>query len=388
VKNIFDTNFNYKIRLAKVRKLMSKSDIDCMLLHKWPNQYYISGFYQHLPWYPDCHAPSTEAPLIIFREADIAPVFLCAYLTFNAVKEGSWIGDIRAYDRETHSGVHAYVAEVLKESGVDEGNIGIEEDCCTVSTFKKLQSFLPQAQFKDSSEILYRARAVKEPEEIQLIRESVSIAEDGMRTAMEEAKPGVTEMDVQKAAELEMKSKGAIREIESMCQSGVRTANFRAFGSAWKKIEKNDLVMVDLGCVYKGYGCDITRTWVVGESSEEHKKIARDLYTAHREILAYIKPGVKCYETADFARMLLAKAGYPTDNKSFPFQRFSLHGIGLGPFHELPDVEHRDVELEVGMTMAIQPSIRHRKYTIRFEDNAVLTPKGLDVMTKLPIELV
>jgi Xaa-Pro dipeptidase len=386
--NVFGTSFNYSVRLNKIRKLMSEQDIDCLLVHKWPNQYYLSGFYQHLPWYPDCHAPSTEAPLVIFRETDRDPVFLCAYLTFNAVKEGTWIKDVRAYDRESSAGVHDYVAKVLKEKGVDQGNIGIEEDCCTVNTFRNLQSFLPKAQFKNASEILYRARAVKEPEEIQLIRESVAIAEAGMEVAIETAKPGVYEMEVQKAAEVEMKRRGAIREIESMCQSGVRTANFRAFASAWKKIEKNDLVMVDLGCVYKGYGCDITRTWVVGQANEEQKKIAQDLYRMHKKVLDYIKPGVKCYEAADFAHRELGKAGYGTSNLSFPFQRFSLHGIGLGPFHELPDVEHRDVTLEVGMTMAIQPSVRHKTYTIRFEDNAVLTPEGLDIMTKLPIDLV
>lgn len=367
---------------------MSEREMDSLLVHKWPNQYYLSGFYQHLPWYPDCHAPSTEAPLIIFKEAHTDPVFVCAFLTYNAVKEATWIKDVRAFDRESSSGVNDYVTKVLKENGVDQGRIGIEEDCCTVSTFKKLQSLLPKAQFRDASEVLYRARAVKEPEEIELIRESVSIAEAGMQTAIDTAKPGVPEIEVQRAAEMEMKRKGAFREIESMCQSGLRTANFRAFASTWKKIEKNELVMVDLGCIYKGYGSDITRTWIVGQANEEQKKIARDLYNAHQKNLDYIKPGMTCYEVAEFSRKELTEAGYQTSNQSFPFQRYSLHGIGLGPFHELPDVEHRDIALEAGMTMAIQPSVRHRTYTIRFEDNAVLTPKGLDVMTKLPIDLV
>lgn len=387
--NIFGTSFNYEARLRKVRNLMDERDIDCVLSLQWPNQYYISGFYQHLPWYPDCHAPSTEAPLIVFREKGEDPVFVCAYLTLNAVKEGAWIKDVRAFDRKSTLSVHEYTAQILKERGVEAGVIGVEEDCCTISTFRKLQKFLPQAQFRDALEIFHLARAVKEPEEIRLIKKSVSIAEAALKVAIDTAKPGVTEMEVHRTAEMEMKRRGAIREIETMFQSGIRTANYRAFASEWKKIEKNDLFVADIGCIYKGYGSDIARTWVVGEATKEQKKIAEDLYKTHEKIIDFIKPGVKCHDVADFARDELTKAGYPTNKFAFPHQRrFSLHGIGLGPFHELPDVEHKDIVLEPGMTFAIQPSIRHKKFTIRFEDDAVLTPKGLELMTKLPRELI
>jgi Xaa-Pro aminopeptidase len=193
---------------------------------------------------------------------------------------------------------------------------------------------------------------------------------------------------VQRAAELEMKRRGAIREVETMCQSGVRTANYRAFASQWKKIEKNELVMVDLGCVYKGYGCDITRTWIVGTPTEEQKKIANALYRMYEKLVDFIKPGVKCYEVVEFVSKEMKDLGYPTHKSSLPFQRFSLHGIGLGPFHELPDVEHKDIVLEPGMTIAIQPGVRHKDYTIRFEDDAVLTNTGLEIMTTLPRELI
>ena len=69
--NIFETNFDYESRLEKIRKLMEEREIDCLLSHKWPNQYYVSGFYQHLPWYPLTTHPG-EAPLILFREKDKA----------------------------------------------------------------------------------------------------------------------------------------------------------------------------------------------------------------------------------------------------------------------------------------------------------------------------
>ncbi|MEM2704620.1 MAG: Xaa-Pro peptidase family protein, partial [Candidatus Bathyarchaeia archaeon] len=296
---------------------------------------------------------------------------------------------VRAFDRDSSLDVNQYTAEVLKEKGFEKATLGLEYDCCTLRTFKALQRHLPNVKFKDATDILLLARAIKEPKEVELIRKSVSIAEDGLKVAIEIAKPGVTEIEVQREAEIEMRKKGAIREIESMCQSGKRTANYRAFAAEWKKIEKNDLIVVDLGCIYKGYGSDITRTWIVGEATSEQKKIARDLYSVYEKIVDFIKPGMKLSDVIMFAQNELKKYGYSQDQRIFPHQRrLSIHGIGLGPFHELPDIEHNDLTLEPGMTFAIQPSIRHKAFTIRFEDDAVLTDNGVELMTKLPRELI
>src|SRR5512136_2976492 len=162
--NIFGTTFDYQARLTKIRTLMEEVAIDAMLVHLWPNQYYVSGMYQHLPWYPVEHFPPTEAPLIVFRDSAKDPVFLCQWLTSNGLKEGTWIKDVRVIDKEPYGKRtwYEHTAEVLKEKGVDTGTLGIEEDVCIISTFKKLQSVLPRAQFKAADEIFQIARIVKE----------------------------------------------------------------------------------------------------------------------------------------------------------------------------------------------------------------------------------
>jgi len=386
--NIFGTKFDYKGRLEKVRKLMDERDIDCLFVHNWVNQYYISGVYQHLPWYPVYHGSDGELPVILFRDRTMEPVYLTGYITHNPVKAGTWIEDVRIWHRSSPISVHEFIAEVLKEKGLDKGKIGIEEDCCTASTFTNLQKAIPKAQFKHASNVFKLARVVKEPEEIELIKKAVSIGESALKVAMDVAKPGVAEMEVQRAMEMEMKRLGGFREVETMVQSGIRTADYRAFGTEWKKIGENELVMADLGCVYKGYGCDITRTWVVGTATKEQKKIAQDLYKIQEKILAFIKPGLKYYEVSDFARKELAGAGYPGNEHAFPCNLFSLHGLGLGPFHDPPDREFKDIVLESGMVLSVQPSVLQKTFTIRFEDDAVLRPEGLELMTKLPRELI
>ena len=387
--NIFGTTFNYAGRLDKVRKLMDERGIDAMLVHLWPNQYYLSGMYQHLPWYPVEVCEHTETPLIVFREKEKEPVFLITYLTGNGLREGTWIKDVRIIDKEPY-GKRTWsesIADVLREKGVGEGTIGIEEDVCVISTFRKLQAALPKARFKGADEIFQVARIIKEPEEIALIKESVQIAEAGLKAGMEAARVGVPESEVQKAAEIELKRRGAIREVETMVQSGKRTANHRAFGANWKKIEENDLVMIDIGCVYKGYGSDLTRTWVVGKAGKAQKKIADDLTRIRNEVVARMKPGVVLRELYDYGREEMKKARYLTDRATMPTNEIgsgivTLHGIGLGPMHDPPHVDDREIKLEAGMTVAVTSGARFADFTIRFEDDVVVIPGGVELINK------
>jgi Xaa-Pro aminopeptidase len=388
--NIFNTTFDYAGRLDKVRKLMGERGFDAMLVYLWPNQYYLSGMYQHLPWYPVEVCEHTETPLIVFRDKEKEPVFLITYLTGNGLREGTWIKDVRIIDKEPFGKRTwpEYIAEALMERGVAEGTIGIEEDVCVISTFRKLQAALPKARFKGADEVFQVARLVKEPGEIELIKESVSIAEAGLKVGMETAKIGVPESEVQKAMEIEMKRRGAIREVETMVQSGKRTANHRAFGSTWKKIEENDLVAIDIGCVYKGYGSDLTRTWVVGKADKTQKKIADDLIRIRDQVVARMKPGVVLRDLYDFGRGEMKNAGYLMDKVKMPSNSagsgvVTVHGIGLGPMHDPPHVDDRDIKLEVGMTVAVTCGARFADFTIRFEDDVVVVAGGVELINKL-----
>lgn len=386
--NIFATEFNYANRLKNIKKLMKEMGVDCMLVYNWTNQYYISGHYQHMPWYPISHNFVTESPLIIFQD-DTEPVFICAYITYKGIKEGTWISDVRPFDRESRGNTYEYIATVLKEKGFDKAKIGIEENCCTISTYQQLSTHLPDAQLKPVSYIFYVLKSVKEDEEIALIKKSVAAGESALQVALDTAKPGVTEMEVQTAMEIEMKRNGILREVETMCQSGIRTANYRAWASEWKKIEENDLVTVDLGGIYKGYGCDMARTWVVGKPTAEQKKVAEDLYKVQNDTFNYIKPGLTYGDVFNFMKDELIKYGYPADKHANPQQQFSIHGLGLGPFHDSPGKGHPETVLTKNMVISVQPSVRFENYSIRFEDDIVITEDGIELLTtKVPKELI
>jgi len=377
--NIFGTEFDYQRRLDKLRAVMAEKELDCMIVHNWTNQYYYGGHYQHLPWYPLSHTHITESPLVLFKDHD--PIFFAAFITMKAVQEGTWIKDVRIIDLGGSRSANKAVAAALAERGLSAGRVGYEEKCCTASTYHGLAAALPDATLVPAGDMLFLARSVKEPEEIELIRKSISIAESAIEVAKKTAQPGVGEMDVQFAMEIEMKRLGAIREVETMCQSGRRTANYRAFASEWKKIEDGDLLTVDLGCLYLGYGCDIARTWVVGEPKAEYRSIARDLYATYDRFMENCRAGKTFAEVFDDIRSTMVGMGYQPDKAKMPCQQFTIHGIGLGPFHDFPHPTHRETVFEPSMVLSFQPAVRHEDFSIRFEDNILVTEDGLELMS-------
>ncbi|MEZ2127761.1 MULTISPECIES: M24 family metallopeptidase [unclassified Sinorhizobium] len=384
--NIFGTEFDYQGRLDKLRKVMEANELDAFIVHNWTNQYYYGGHYQHMPWYPLSHTHITEAPLILFKDHD--PVFLSAFITMNAIREGTWIKDVRVNDTGFAKSAADGVAKVLAEKGLQAGNIGFEETTCTTKTYHSLLAALPDAKFKPAGDLLFIARSVKEPAEIELIRKAVAIGHSAIDVAIRTAQPGVTEMEVQFAMEIEMKRLGAMREVETMCQAGIRTANYRAFASEWKKIEDGELVTIDLGALYHGYGFDIARTWVVGRPKDEYVKIANDLYKTHDLFMEHLKPGMTFAEIFDYIRQVMSDMGYPANKAAMPCQQFAIHGVGLGPFHDFPHPTHRETILEAGMVISFQPSVRTETYSIRFEDNILIKEDGLELLSTAERKLI
>ena len=393
--NVFSTKFDYQGRIKKLRKIMTEEGIDAVLVHLWPNRYYFSGHYQHLPGYPVEVEAHSEQPLIIFREEDKDPVYMGAYLTTNGVRiDGTWIEDVRIIDKEPLGKMKwwDYIAEVLKEKGVPaDGTIGIERDVIVLNTFDKLKEGLPKAQFKAVDEIIWKLRTIKDADEIALIKESVQIAESSIKVGIETAKVGVLETEIIKAAQIEAIRRGALGFVETMCESGIRTSLHRAWAANWKKVEENDLVMIDFGVVYKGYGSDLTRTWVVGKATDAQNKINNDLVRAREITLNALKPGATIAEVLGAGRQELKKAGYMEPGPALPTNtngqaNVGMHGVGLGPMHDPP--RSRDQILESGMVLAVSGTVRYRDFTIRHEDNLVVTPGGYELINKeLPWKL-
>ena len=114
---------------------------------------------------------------------------------------------------------------------------------------------------------------VKDPEEINHIKEAARIADNGFKYILNIIKPGITEREVARDLEYYMASQGATGpSFATIVASGKRSSLPHGVASD-KIIEKGDFVTLDFGCVYKGYCSDMTRTIVVGNPTEKQKEI-------------------------------------------------------------------------------------------------------------------
>ncbi len=124
-----------------------------------------------------------------------------------------------------------------------------------------------------------------------------------------------------------------------------------------KIIREGDLVFIDIGAMWGGYYSDVARTIVCGRPSQ----VQREVYTAVYESLAAGTAAMKVGNTNDdvAAAVVAVARRHGLSDHFVPL--FIGHGIGAGanepPYvgESLPGAE--TVELELGMTLALEPLI-------------------------------
>lgn len=150
-----------------------------------------------------------------------------------------------------------------------------------------------------------------------------------------------------------------------------------------RKIERGDLVLMDLGVIYEGYCSDITRTLAFGEPSEQAKEVYDIVKRAEQVALDAVRPGVTAAELDGIARKTIEDAGYGEY-----FTHRLGHGLGIS-VHEFPSIHGgNNMPLEAGMVFTIEPGIYVADQVgVRIEDDLVVTENGYEVLTKYPKEL-
>jgi len=227
-------------------------------------------------------------------------------------------------------------------------------------------------------------RAIKDDGEIDRIRDAARLGSQVMEETIRLIRPGVTELDIASEIGYRMRRKGASGEsFEAIVAAGPRSALPHARPSA-RRIGKNELVVLDLGAILRRYCSDLTRTVHVGKASarvREWYHAVLDAQTAARDA---VKSGVSCGAVDAAARNVLQRKGLGRY-----FVHSTGHGIGL-EIHEDPRIA-RDQKrlLETGNVVTLEPGVYVEGVGgIRIEDDALVTPRGAEILTTTPREFL
>jgi len=272
--------------------------------------------------------------------------------------------------------------EVVKELNIKK--LGVEFNGLTMDMFKIIKDTLSVVELVESNGIIESLRAVKDTEEIKLIEEASRIAGKAYEHILDFFKVGAREKDIALEFEYFMRKSGADGlAFDPILVSGERTTHQHGVPSE-KKINNGDFVIIDFGALYKGYRCDITRTFVVGQATAKQKDIYYTVKRAQQKGLDLLKAGVGGKNVCVDVRKIIEDAGYGD------YTGYGLgHGVGL-EIHEDPYIRsYGELVFEEGYVVTVEPGIYIPGWGgVRIEDTVVIEKNGCKILTDLPKDLI
>lgn len=262
--------------------------------------------------------------------------------------------------------------------------VGVEGPSFPLSSYQHLTKKLgDEMEFISLEDEIKNIRAVKDSQELSLLRAAIDLSTKSFLHVMEMLKEGVVEREIAFEMEFFLKKNGAeATGFDIIIASGKRSALPHGRASD-KKIEEGDFVLIDFGVRFQGYHSDQTRTLICGTPTPEQKKIHRIVKEAHDMAIDAIRPGLPICEIDRAARDHIQHQGYGEY-----FGHGLGHGIGLA-VHEDPVVNGENKGLlQEGMVFTVEPGVYIPQWGgVRIEDMVLVTSRGAEVLTYLPTEI-
>jgi Xaa-Pro aminopeptidase len=296
-----------------------------------------------------------------------------------------------------------------------------------------------ELEIADAHPIVDSLRARKSAAEVALLRRAINITTASLTRAMRAAKPGMMEYELQAMVEAGFRRVGADGpSFGSIIGSGPNSTQYH-YERNDRKMAAGDVVVMDVGAYYKGYAADVTRTIPVsGKFTPEQRSVYQLVRDAQAAAERVAKPGAPWQAWRDSARAVeargLAKLGLIESvdatfdppwasqcsdspercRQAFLYMAHGLgHGIGL-EVHDPPRFSGPG-NFEVGQVFTIEPGVyistklldmlpdternrgfidkvrktveRYNNIGVRIEDDYVITPKGVEWLSRAPREI-
>jgi Xaa-Pro aminopeptidase len=209
------------------------------------------------------------------------------------------------------------LVDLLKETGVTSGRVGIELSNLSSETRSILRKRLPRVSFLNSNQLIRLVRMVKTEEEVRRMRKSVSIAEKAMNAGLSKGKVGGTAGDLRKPFLVEVAEGDALFEHWAFSPIGFGQSDDRSY-----RFANNEYCSVDVGCIYRLYYADTGTTLVFGKGRSDVDR----LYGALWEVLEECKDALRPGATPSSILERFSKAYKSRGIKGVDYQG---HGIGL-----------------------------------------------------------
>jgi len=375
-----------KDRLARTREQMDAMDLGALVLYAGANIRYVTGSYQGNWKY------NINIRYVVLTNGGEPILFETAGSDMHCARiDLPWMEDrVRpAITWQWAEGAVPHMAgrmvdsvvEVLKEAGVEKEKIGIDNlDMPSLQAFQERK-----INIVNGWPALSKARTIKTPDEIELLKQASSIGDAAMwKIKYEWLKPGVREREIEAKVHEFMLERGAEIIYDIIVASGGNTSPYRRWATD-KMIRQGDLVIVDINAVGpSGYFVDFVRCFkCASKMTQQEIDLYREVYDSMYAGIEQLRPG---NTTADVA------AAFPEydDDKygTVTLQQFA-HSIGITLYEGMwisraYSLEH-PAEIKENMYFAAETFAGHPglPQTCRLEENVLVSADGPVVFTMM-----
>lgn len=255
-------------------------------------------------------------------------------------------------------------------------NVGFEEEYVTYAKYKNFMHRYKINSLNETEGIIEKQRMIKDTEEIAKIKKACEITDRCFEHLKSYIKIGLTEKQIAKEIDEFFVNNGAEgNSFNTIVASGKNSSKPHAVPTD-RVIEAGDPIVIDMGCVYKGYCSDMTRTVFAGFIPEEIKPVYELVLKNQKQVIDELCEGANLKNISRMVEGDFKLRGYD-------FIHALGHGVGM-EVHELPFMSTKiDFILKSNMVVTNEPGIYiPDKFGVRIEDTVVVYKGMSETLTK------
>ena len=278
------------------------------------------------------------------------------------------------------------IAALMRENGL--GNMRLASDKLDVLGVQALEQ--RQIEILDGTELTELARAIKSPEEIELMRWTIRVCEAGMARIYENSIPGVTERELWAHLHFENARSGGDWLETKLLTCGPNTNPWYKECSD-RECRSGEMISFDTDMIGPyGYCADLSRSWVCGYGpmNETQKRLYGTALSQITHNLELLKPGMEYSEFNEKSWRI------PDAHVDYRYS-LALHGVGMAdeypvvPLHVDWSDRAMSGRFETGMVICVESLIAQKgSESIKLETQVLITETGAERLDSFPWENV
>ena len=364
----------YAERLERAQAIAAEREVGALLIGPGADLRWLIG-YEAMPLerLTMLVLPATGRATLVVPRLEVAAARAASGVEHGVVDLASW--------EETDDPVELVARHHGLEAAAGRGADLLVSDRLAAAFLLPIQARLPAAGYGLASAVLSDLRAVKDEEEIGLLRRAAQAADRTVAAICAGRLVGRTESDVAREVRERLVAEGHDEAAFWIVASGPNSASPH-HGASDRVIGAGEPIVLDIGGRIEGYGSDITRTlWPTGGDAArgpdvEYRTLFATLERAQAAASAAAVVGATGEEVDAAARSIITEAGYGE-----AFIHRTGHGIGLEGHEEPYLVSGNRTPLVAGNCFSTEPGIYFDgRYGARIEDIVACQTDGPDIL--------